>query len=58
MKSLIRFLDYTETKPNAKVHFYASDIILTNHSDASYFSEPKLFSRPGGHFYMGNKTTN
>jgi hypothetical protein len=33
-------------------------MILKIHSDASYLSEAKARSRSGGHFYMGNQTTN
>ena len=33
-------------------------MILTNHSDVSYLSEPKARSQSGGYFYRGNQTTN
>ena len=35
-KKVSQLLDYLATKPNAKVRFYASGIILNIHSDASY----------------------
>jgi hypothetical protein len=35
------------------VRFYASDMILNIHSDASYLSEAKARSRACGHFFMG-----
>ncbi len=33
-------LDYLATHPDATVRFYASDMILNIHLDASYLSEP------------------
>jgi hypothetical protein len=30
-------------------------MVLTIHSDASYFSEPKSCSRAGGHMFMAGK---
>ena len=35
------------------VRFYASDMILNVHSDASYLTAPKARSRIGGHFFLG-----
>ena len=49
-----RLLDYCYSHPDATIRFYASDMILKIHSDASYLSEPKARSRVGGHFYLGN----
>ena len=49
------FLDYCATHPEATIRFYASDMILKIHSDASYLSEPEAKSRAGGYFYLGNK---
>eukprot|EP00957_Ditylum_brightwellii_P019900 1501184-Ditylum_brightwellii.AAC.1 len=37
------------------LHFLASDMILTLHSDASYLLEKKTRSRTAGHFYLSNK---
>jgi hypothetical protein len=34
-------LDYYGTHPEASIRFYASDMQLKIHSDASYLSEPK-----------------
>eukprot|EP00957_Ditylum_brightwellii_P055140 4179128-Ditylum_brightwellii.AAC.1 len=48
-------LDYCHTHPNATLHFLASNMILTLHSDASYLSEKKARSRTTGHFYLSNK---
>ena len=45
-----QLLDYLATRPNAKVRFYASSIVLNVHSDASYLFEPGARSRVGGVF--------
>ena len=49
------FLDYIHTYPDATVRFYASDMILNVHSDASYLTAPKARSRIGGHFFLGKQ---
>jgi hypothetical protein len=46
-------LDYAATNPNAKIRYWASDMILQIHSDASYLSEPKAKSRASGHYFLG-----
>ena len=50
----MQLLDYCHTHPDARVRFYASDMLLRIHSDASYLSEPEARSRAGGYFYLGN----
>jgi hypothetical protein len=41
-KSLVHtLLDYMATHPNSIIRFYASDMILNVHSDASYLTAPK-----------------
>ena len=52
-----QFLDYMATHPKSIVRFYASDMILNVHSDASYLSAPKSRSRAGGHFFLGSVPT-
>ena len=47
------FLDYMHTYPDATIRYYASDMILNVHSDASYLTAPKARSRIGGHFFLG-----
>ena len=47
-------LDYMATNPNAMVRFYAPDMILNLHSDASYLSEEQVRSRSGGYFFLGS----
>ena len=37
--SIVHFLNYCATNPDAIVCYYASDMQLHIHSDASYFSE-------------------
>ena len=46
-------LDYLATHPNATIRYHASDMILNNHSDASYLSASRGRSRAGGHFFLG-----
>jgi hypothetical protein len=53
---LSHILDYCSTHPESSIRYYASDMKLKIHSDASYLSEPKSKSRIGGYFYLGNKT--
>ena len=49
-----QLLDYMATNPNAVVRFYASDMILNLHSDASYLSAGQGRSRAGGSFFLGS----
>ena len=35
-KKTTQFLDYMDTHPDAKIRYYASDMVLNVHSDASY----------------------
>ena len=55
MDAAIQLLNYTASNPDAVVRYYASEMVLYVHSDASYLSEPKARSRVGGFFYLGNK---
>jgi hypothetical protein len=48
-----QLLDCMATHPDATTRFYASDMILHIHSDASYLSVSKARSRLGGLFYLG-----
>jgi hypothetical protein len=56
IKAVAHLLDYCSTHPEANIRYYASDMQLKIHSDASYLSEPKAKSRIGGCFYLGGKT--
>ena len=49
-----QLLDHLTTLPNAKVRFYASNMVLNIHSDASYLSEPGAKSRAAGVYFMGD----
>ena len=50
-----QLMDYLATHLDAAVRFYASDMILNVHSDASYLSKANAHSRACGHFFMGWK---
>ena len=58
MEQTKHFLDYIDTYPDSTVRFYASDMILNVHSDASYLTAPKARSRIGGHFFLGRQPVN
>ena len=49
-----QLLDYCATHPDAVLRYYASDMKLAIHSDASYLTESKARSRVGGHHYLTN----
>jgi hypothetical protein len=52
MDAVRHLLDYCSTKPDAAIRYYASDMQLKIHSDASYLSEPCTKSRIGGYFFL------
>jgi hypothetical protein len=52
MKQCKPFLDYMATHPDAKIRYYASDMILNVHSDALYLSAPNARSRASGYFFL------
>ena len=54
MERVEQLLDYMHTYPNAVVRYYASDMILNVHSDASYLSAGRGRSRAGGYFFLGS----
>ena len=54
MKKVNHFVDYMACNPRAVIRFYASDMILNCHSDASYLTAPNARSRAGGHFSLGS----
>jgi hypothetical protein len=56
IKAVSHLLDYCSTYPECTIRYFASDMQLKIHSDASYLSEPTATSRIGGYFYLGNKT--
>jgi hypothetical protein len=54
MDAVNHLLEYCSTKHHATIHYFASDVQLKIHSDASYLSEPKAKSRIGGYFFLSN----
>ncbi len=48
-----QLLDYLAYHTDAKVCFYASNMIMNIHSDASYLSKGNACSWTCGHFFMG-----
>ncbi len=55
MEQCVQLLDYLATHADAKIRFYASDMIMNICSDVSYLSESKARSCACGHFFMGWK---
>ena len=47
-----QLLDYLATRPEARVRYYRSNMVLNIHSDASYLSELRARSRVAGYFYL------
>ena len=45
IKKTVQLLDYLVTHPAENVRFHVSSMVLNIHSDASYFSQPKVDSR-------------
>ena len=58
MKQCRNFLDYMATHPNAKIRYYASDMVLNVLSDASYLSAPNAQSRAVGYCFLGSVPKN
>ena len=53
-KKVLQLLDYLATHPAAKVRYYASDMIINIHSDASCLTETLAQSRVAGQFFLGS----
>ena len=45
-------MDYLATNSDMAIYYYASDMILNIHLDASYLSESNVKSRAVGHFFQ------
>jgi hypothetical protein len=56
--AIVQLLNYCATHPISTIRYQASDMILRIHSNASYLSEAKAKSQSGGHFYLGDKSSN
>ena len=54
-KKIQRLLDYLHAYPNARIRFYASDMVLYIDSDAAYLIAEKAKSRIAGCFYCSNE---
>jgi hypothetical protein len=54
MKRCKQFLDYMWTHSDASIRYYASDMVLNVHSDASYLSVKNARSRAAGWFFLGS----
>ena len=53
-----KLMDYANTYKQAKIRFYASDMILEIDSDVSYLVMPKVRSRYAGYFrFLKHKCT-
>jgi hypothetical protein len=55
---VIKLLNYCNTHPETKIRYHASEMILHNHSDASYLSENEAKSIARGFFYVDSNTKN
>ncbi len=53
MAKCTQLLNYLDYHADAKVCFYAPDMIMNIHLDALYLSEGKAHSQTCGHFFMG-----
>ncbi len=53
MGRCIQLLNYLASNSEAKVRYYASNMVMNIHSDASYLSKIRARSRACGNFYMG-----
>ena len=52
-KRVHQFLDYLATHPDAKIRYFASDMLLQIHSDAAFMNETRARSTAGGHYFLG-----
>ncbi len=57
MQQTLQLLDYLAMQEDAVLSYHASDIVLAEHSNASYLSKPKAQSQVGGHFFLSRNTT-
>ncbi len=52
IQKCLQFFHYTASQEDAVVTYQPSDMRLAIHSNALYLSEPKAWSRAGGHMFM------
>ena len=55
-KNINQFLEYLATNPDPKIRHFASDMLLTAHSDAACVNELKAKSTAAGYCWLRNKT--
>ena len=55
MGGIVWLLNYTETLPNATLHYHASNMILHVASNASYLYKECARSQAGGHFFLADR---
>ena len=53
-KEMHMLMDYCATYPNAKIRYYASEMILHVESDAAYLVAPNAKSRVAGYYYLSD----
>ena len=57
LRKMEQFFHYVAMNSDAIVMYQASNMILAMHTNASYLSKPKAWSRVGGHFFLSRNTT-
>eukprot|EP00957_Ditylum_brightwellii_P203945 15336885-Ditylum_brightwellii.AAC.1 len=57
-EAITKLLNYAATHPDAILRYYASNMVLHIHSDASYLSAPQAQSRTNGHFFLSKRPPN
>ena len=53
--ALLKLLDYCATHDDVKIRYFASEMVLHLHSDASYLSASRSRSRVGVQFFLSKK---
>ncbi len=57
MQQTLQLLDYLTTQEDSVLSYYASNLVLAVHSNASYLSKPEAQSQASGHFFLSSNTT-
>jgi hypothetical protein len=57
MGKIKQLLDFVASQEEAVLTYWASDMVLAVHSNASYLNETKACSRAGGHFFLTSDVT-
>ena len=56
MAKVQQFLDYAASHSDAIITYHTSGILFVGHSNSSYLSKSKSWSRASGHFFMSSNT--